>query len=489
MLILEILYTIIFLLAFRYWHFLQLKNMPLWVMPSAFLIKIGVGIVFLSMYMHPDNNNSVPSDTMRFLSESKNLRSVFSVSIKDYFSLLFGLGDERFLIKKYLQDTFLWDAGSVTIVNDSRNIIRLHSVIQFISFGSAYIHSLFMSFIALIGLKHLFIAFQPFSKVKPILFFFSILLFPSILFWTSGILKEPILLLGIGLCVRSFLSNDLKPKKISYGICGSILLFAIKPYVLASIIPAILFYVIFKYVYKGKILLSLLSLFLFIGLGVLILKPLRISTVNFLSRKQYDFDHIGKGGMFIKGDTSLFYFAPKQYDKLEIDLQHKLVEIKKPTYCLIVSRNHNYKAVKVNISPDGKKRSLRYNVGGANSYIKTTLINKSFIQLIKNIPEALINSYFRPFPFDPGSGLKYAAMIEVWILSFFLIFSFFRCRKLESNSIALVISLLIFSTFLLLIIGWTTPVIGAIFRYRFPALLALILVCLIIYKPKEKNIV
>jgi len=166
-------------------------------MPSAFLIKIGVGIFFLSMYLHPDTNNSVPSDTMRFLAESKNLRNVFSVSIKDFFSLLFGFGDDEYLIKKYLQDTFLWDAGSVTIVNDSRNIIRLHSVIQFVSFGSAYIHSLFMCFIALIGLKHLFIAFQPYSKINPLLFFFAILLFPSILFWTSGILKEPILLLGL----------------------------------------------------------------------------------------------------------------------------------------------------------------------------------------------------------------------------------------------------------------------------------------------------
>jgi hypothetical protein len=90
MLILEILYTIVFLLAFRYWHFLQIKNMPLWLMPSAFLVKIGVGILFLMMYLHPDTNNSVPSDTMRFLAESKNLRHVFTVSIKDYFSLLFG---------------------------------------------------------------------------------------------------------------------------------------------------------------------------------------------------------------------------------------------------------------------------------------------------------------------------------------------------------------------------------------------------------------
>lgn len=487
MYILEILYSIAFLLAFRYWHFLQIKNMPFWVMPSAFLIKIGVGILFLMMYLHPDTNNSVPSDTMRFLAESKNLRNVFTHSIKDYFSLLFGFGDEEYLIKQYLQDTFLWDAGSVTIVNDSRNIIRLHSVIQFISFGSAYIHSLFMCFIALIGLKHLYITFQPFSKVKPILFFFVILLFPSILFWTSGILKEPILLLGLGLCTRSFLSTDNKQKRIIYGIGGAILLFSIKPYVLASAIPAILFYLLYKYLLKEKILLSLISLTILISLSTIILKPIRVKTVDFLSRKQYDFDHIGKGGLFIKGDTSQFYFYPNQFDKLDIDLKHKLVQIKKPTTCLIVSRKNTYSPVKRKIFPENKKRKLKYYVGGANSYIKTTMINRSFIQLIKNIPEALINSYFRPFPFDPGSSLKYPAMFEVWLLSFLLIFSIIRRRKLESNEKALVSSLLIFTILLLLIIGWTTPVIGAIFRYRFPALLSLLLVSLIIYNPKENS--
>ncbi len=454
-------------------------------MPSAFLIKIGVGILFLMMYLHPDTNNSVPSDTMRFLAESKNLRNVFTRSIKDYFSLLFGFGDEKYLIKQYLQDTFLWDAGSVTIVNDSRNIIRLHSVIQFISFGSAYIHSLFMCFIALIGLKHLYIAFQPYSKVKPLLFFFVILLFPSILFWTSGILKEPILLLGLGLCTRSFLSTDNKQKRILYGIGGSILLFSIKPYVLASVIPAILFYLIYKYLVKEKILISLIYIIILIGLSTIILKPIRVKTVDFLSRKQYDFDHIGKGGLFIKGDTSQFYFNPSQFDKLDIDIKHKLVQIKKPTTCLIVSRKNTYAPVKRKILPENKKRKLKYYVGGANSYIKTTMINRSFIQLIKNIPEALINSYFRPFPFDPGSSLKYPAMFEVWLLSILLIYSFIKKRKLESNEKALVVSLLIFSIFLFLIIGWTTPVIGAIFRYRFPALLALILVSLIIVKPKE----
>ncbi len=234
-------------------------------------------------------------------------------------------------------------------------------------------------------------------------------------------------------------------------------------------------------------MLSLITFISILIIGILVLKPLRIKTVDFLSRKQYDFDHIGKGGLYVRGDTSQFYFYPNQFKNLDINLKKKYVEIKKPTYCLIVSRTNSYSPVLRSINPDHKKRILRYYVGGANSYIKTTMINRSFIQLIKNIPEALINSYLRPFPFDPGSNLKYPAMFEVWLLTSMLLFSFYRRRKLDNETKSVVISLLIFSILLLLIIGWTTPVIGAIFRYRFPALLALTLVSLIIFKPIENK--
>ena len=128
---------------------------------------------------------------------------------------------------------------------------------------------------------------------------------------------------------------------------------------------------------------------------------------------------------------------------------------------------------------------MNYYVGGAMSYIHTTLINNSFNQLIKNIPEALTNGYARPFPNDPGSAMKYPAMLEVWGLSLFLIYAFWKRRKLDKETMGIVVSLLIFSVCLLLVIGWITPVIGAIFRYRFPALLALVLVGVILLKIPE----
>jgi hypothetical protein len=103
---------------------------------------------------------------------------------------------------------------------------------------------------------------------------------------------------------------------------------------------------------------------------------------------------------------------------------------------------------------------------------------------MKNIPEALANSYLRPYLFDPGSRLKYLSMLEVWFLSVFLVFSLFQRRKLNAVEKAIIFGMVVFALTLFLLIGWTTPVIGAIARYRFPAQLALVVVGLISFKPK-----
>jgi hypothetical protein len=54
---------------------------------------------------------------------------------------------------------------------------------------------------------------------------------------------------------------------------------------------------------------------------------------------------------------------------------------------------------------------------------------------------------------------------------------------LNQKEKGIIFILIIFALQLFLLIGWTTPVLGAITRYRFPAQLALILVGLIILKP------
>ncbi len=68
-------------------------------------------------------------------------------------------------------------------------------------------------------------------------------------------------------------------------------------------------------------------------------------------------------------------------------------------------------------------------------------------------------------------------MIEAWIVFILLIVSLkWKKRNISVEEKGIVFSLLIFSLLLLLLIGWTTPITGAIVRFRFPAQLALVIV-------------
>ena len=268
-------YIILFFLAFRYLNVFKINSLPPWVLPLAFLIKICIGGFYLTLYLHPDTNNLLPSDTMNYLNESKIVNRVFYESPKDYFYLLSGTGDDNYLIPKYLSNTFVWDSGSINIVNDSRNIIRLNSLIQFISFGIPFIHTLFMCFISLIGLRHLFLTFENLTNINPLLFFSLLFFLPSLLFWTSGILKEPILFFGLSIFTRSLLKKDAFKKRFFFGCIGVLILLGIKPYVIASLLLSIFYFILYKYIFKEKIVASCIGFTLCLLISLTFFSTLR----------------------------------------------------------------------------------------------------------------------------------------------------------------------------------------------------------------------
>jgi hypothetical protein len=73
--------------------------------------------------------------------------------------------------------------------------------------------------------------------------------------------------------------------------------------------------------------------------------------------------------------------------------------------------------------------------------------------------------------------------MEVWLILLFFGFAIYFRKKLNFDEKNIVFTLLTFALFLSLLIGWTTPVLGAIIRYRFPAQFALIIAGLILLKP------
>ena len=99
-----------------------------------------------------------------------------------------------------------------------------------------------------------------------------------------------------------------------------------------------------------------------------------------------------------------------------------------------------------------------------NSFIPTKKLLPGFKSFIKNLPEAINHSLFRPYPGEAKSFLYIPASIEVVLYVLLFVCWFFWGENIFSHSS--VLFGFFFSISLLLIIGYTIPFIGAIVRYR-----------------------
>ncbi len=470
----------LFVLA-RYWKLFQVEGLSPWTFPAVFLLKVGVGLLLFLIHIQTYNIDDLSHDGGTFLIESKYLNDVFYQSPKHYFQLLTGIGETTELINKYLYMTEYWSAGDLTLINDSKNVIRIHSIIHFFSGKSAVIHLAVLCLISTLALKNFYISFRKYSSQTNAVFFWVLVLVPSVIFWTSSLLKEPFLFLGISLLVRVILINDVLIKRIFFFVISIVILLMFKPYILACIVLSLLCLIVFKYLLKGKLIptiLSLVSILLF--LGITFQKP-RDKIVNYLTRKQFDFVNVGKGGLHVLSDSCFYYFQPDQYKNLKM-IGNEVILINE-TDAYIFKFGSTERPLPVHLKPTGKKWKRVYFTIGCASYIETTPIKNSAIQLIKNTPESLINSVLRPFPNDPGSKLKFLSFVEVWVILLFFGLTIYFRKKLNFEEKNIVFTLLTFALILSLLIGWTTPVLGAIIRYRFPAQFALIIAGLILLKP------
>lgn len=104
----------------------------------------------------------------------------------------------------------------------------------------------------------------------------------------------------------------------------------------------------------------------------------------------------------------------------------------------------------------------------ANSAIDINLLEPTVKSFAVNFPQAFVNSILRPFITD-GRMLKFLYVLAIEILVYELIFFAFLFFKKDDSAFfnnPFIVFSLFFSFSLLLLIGYTTPILGAIVRYR-----------------------
>jgi hypothetical protein len=167
-----------------------------------FGLKLAFGLLLLAVYSYYYTERKT-ADIFKYFDDSEIIYQTLYTHPITALRVITGIGydDVDPGIKQSLAATqHFGKIGHGLLDANHRLIIRAHLIFRFFSFGSYYIHTLFFSLLSFIGCIGLYRGLAGFfednlGRVMVI----PVFLVPSILFWSSGMLKETLLMFFFGL--------------------------------------------------------------------------------------------------------------------------------------------------------------------------------------------------------------------------------------------------------------------------------------------------
>jgi hypothetical protein len=411
-------YAFLFCFIFWKWAFAHLNNLPRWTALAVFLVKILVGFVLCFIYTYHYELRT-ESDSFRYFDDAMVVYHSMFENPAHYFRFIFGINLDSPEMAVYFEQMGSWKSSyNYGITNDNPTVIRLNAIVALFSFGYYQVHTVFFCFFSTIGGIALFRAFQKLAQ-RPWLLVGVIFFVPTVVFWSSGVLKEAPLIMGVGLLVYSafqMLFKGFKWQMLLLALLSFLLLAFLKEYVLIALFSGLFFLTICRMLKWRYVLPVFLVSHVVMGLLAL------------------------NAALFYPPGDLLYVLQKKQTDFYNVAAEKGAGSL-------------------VDIPP----------VGGTADFIRQA-------------PSALYRAYFRPDLREIDSSLQAVSAAENLLLIAAVILAIFTFRKVHRERFAVVLFCFSFVVILGLIIGNTVPVLGAVVRYKMPALPFLFIALLLVSK-------
>jgi hypothetical protein len=434
--ILFIIYTTLFIYFIQNFSFFETDGVSKNVLTAIFILKIIFGFLVWGVYTYYYTYRPT-ADVFKYFDASEVLFNTLKTNPVHFLKMLTGIDCNGSEFNGYYDKMNFWNSRfNSSIYSDNHLIIRVNTLMRFFSFGFFHVHTVFFCFFSLTGLTAIYKTFIPLLRNKKRELFCSVFLLPSLLFWGSGVLKEGAVLFALGLLIYHF--NSLKPHHQFNGggwrvylksllICAvtAILLGILKFYVLVALLPSLLFMFWVNDTSSSKLFLKYITVIVVsVLLGLNIHRVTSIQTpFQMLSQKQTDFNMLANG--------------------LKTDAYGKPIPI-------------------------------------AGSTLNINKMEPTIISFLQNTPQALVNSLFRPFIWQSTSAIILLAAVENILVITFCVLCFVFAKPFSQIAWQYVLFCFSFAFIQLLFIGITTPVVGAIVRYKILAIPFLLIAFLLI---------
>ncbi len=407
----QIVLVSIYILAFIYFikksTFFRVENLPLNWPAILFILKVISGVILGLIYTYHYTNTKT-TDTWKFFNDSKILFDALHEHPADFFRMISGIGSDAPELRPYYERMDAW-LNTNMLFNDNRTIIRINAFFQLFSFGYYYVHVVFMNIFSFTGLFCLFKVFnQLLSKATREIFILTFF-FPSLMFWGSGLLKDGLLLFGLGMFIyflHGIIYHGANLKKTTGLLFSLALLSLTKFYIIVLLAPGLLVWWN-SYRKNRKNVFSIMAITYFLFFFV---------AFNF----HYLFPEYNLSFMLYWKQSNFYGFANSVDSK-------SLIEIPRLGY--------------------------------------------TSWSVIQHVPNAFATTFFRPFITDIHNNpfILFSAIENIIIvLLCSLAIVFYQKPKFNDPGFFWMCIFFIFTLYVL--IGLTTPVLGATVRYKIPAL-------------------
>lgn len=414
-LLIAAIYATIFTAILYRWRFFHLAGIPKHWLLVAFSLKLLAGIVLWKVYTSYYSELQ-GSDVTRYYNDAMLIRSQLEENPDVFYALMLGRENHSPEYEAVYDKLVGWYSGyRYGLTNDYRTIVRLQVLISFVSFGCYHVHWMLMAFLSFIGLTWLYKSFSTLFERRSAVLFAACYLLPSVVFWSSGLLKEGPALFGLGLLF--FLFSRIIQRTFQWYHLFVLLplllfLFFLKQYVLLAFIPASIFLLIVR----------------FTNDRLLIVKFIAIHGIAFLiAQNAHHF--------FIGGDF-LYVLEKKRVDFENTAQMHTA-------------------------------RSLVHIPESDNT-----------AAFILHYPQAFALTYLRPFLWECKSWMYAIFALEnlVYAVILALMIFFFRKSAMKERPV-MIYAALSYALVMASIIGNCVPVLGSVVRYRILSLPLLIILC------------
>jgi hypothetical protein len=369
--------------------------------------------------------------------------------------------------------------------NGSRIMILLNAFLHLFSFGNIYVHVLFFCFLSFAGsiaLCKAFLEFFPLFRNRILL---AVFLVPTLLFWGSSPLKEGLITGLIGFFVffsRFGLARNPGTTKIVFMVILFFLIASVKLYVALALLPVLI--VNFWVGRSSNELLYAKYLIVFLSFsGIAILLSLISPDYNVLriiSERRSKAVSEAKGGAFYMSRNNFIRVDYFQKDSIMLQQSDRSYKLRPGSSYVSWPLDNMSDTTYVSHASDTNSFQFVYDQQPANSVRHMKKLEPEPLAFIAAAPLALLNVLARPSVFESTSWLHFFAGLENLYLMLLIIIMLFFYKRPEKEQAPVLMFCIVFSIVLFLLIGFTVPAMGAMLRYRVPALLFLVpaLLCL-----------